>query len=154
MKNQNEGSTIGIPKTQEKSHTNTLGNGEAQKDIKKRFIRLQFDIQYAGHPGKEMDPNSATVPDMHMTVKQLLENHSRGIDSKVEVRQPIYFETEIPTITDITDVGNYRESLENRLKEVNNFIAKEREEKQFKESQERLKKEKAEEAEKKEAEKP
>lgn len=114
------------PTTSEKAVSNTLGEGAAQKNVARRFLRVQFDIEYGGSVGKHMDSKSETMPDMHMTVRQLLENHSRGIDGKVEVRQPLYFDTEIPTLNDITDVQAFKESLEERLKQTNAFIKKEK----------------------------
>ena len=65
-----------------------------------------------------MDKTSETVPDMSITVRQLLENHSRGKESTVEVRKPLYFEVPIPTINDITDVNAYREQLNQALKKT------------------------------------
>lgn len=91
-------------------------------------IRIQFDIDYHGDPGKVMNSKSETVPDMNLTVRQLLEHHTRGQSSEISVKQPLYFETEIPTIRDITDVKKYREHLEYRLNEVNKFVKKEAEE--------------------------
>ena len=62
------------------------------------------------------------MPDLNLTVRQLLQNHTRGKTSEIEVREPVYFEQEIPTIRDITDVEKYKEQLERRLDEVNEFI--------------------------------
>lgn len=113
----------------EKSITWALDEkGQPQRNIHKRVMRVQFDIEYGGSGGTMMDPKSLAMPDLHMTVRQLLENHSRGIDNSSEVRQPLYFETELPTINDITDVALYRESLRRRVEEVDNFIKLEREE--------------------------
>jgi hypothetical protein len=109
-----------------KSVSNTLGEDNAQENITKRKFRVQFDIDYTGHTPPDQDPNSQTMPDMHMTVTQLLENHSRGIDGKVEVRQPLYFETEIPSLRDITDVEEYKEGLQMRLDKINEYIAHEK----------------------------
>lgn len=83
-------------------------------------LRVQFDIQYKGNPGKTPSGESQTEPDMTLSVGQLLERHSRGKD--VPMKQPIYFETEIPTFSDLTDVERYREQLKDRLKETEKFI--------------------------------
>ena len=69
-----------------------------------------------------MDDSSTTVPDMHLTVRQLLENHTRGIDGNVNVQQPLYFDTEIPTIRDVTDVDAYKASLMERMKQVDKWV--------------------------------
>jgi len=57
---------------------------------------------------------SMTVPDMTLTVKQLLHNHTRGIHSDVSHNEPMYFDSEIPIIDDITDLIAYREDLKAR----------------------------------------
>lgn len=95
---------------------------------KKRRIRIQFDLDYPATAGKEMDEKSLTVPDMNLTVRQLLENHVRGVDGKVKVSEPLYFETEIPTIKDMTDIDRYKEALQARLAEVDEFIKNEQSE--------------------------
>lgn len=91
----------------------------------KRYI-VQFAFDYEPSKGKTMDPESKTVPDMSLTISQLLANHTRGRSSDINVREPLYFETEIPTIRDITDVQRFRDGLEEKLAQVNDFIAQER----------------------------
>src|SRR5690606_32997107 len=95
---------------------------------KTKRIRVQFDLEYKGDVGKQMNQDGDTVPDMSLTIRQLLQNHSRGQQGQVVEHEPLYFETEIPTIYDITDVAKYRSQLEDRLKEVKNFIKNEQKE--------------------------
>lgn len=102
-----------------------------QKDGRTR-LRVQFDITYKGSPGKIPLGESQTEPDMTLRLGQLLERHTRG--QNVPVREPIYFDTEIPTITDLSDVERYREQLQRRLNETNKFI-----EDELKEDQEKSK---------------
>lgn len=83
-------------------------------------LRVQFDITYKGHPGKRFEGDSMTEPDMTLTLGQLLERHSRGKD--IPMQDPVYFEMEVPTFSDITDVERYREQLQRRLDETNEFI--------------------------------
>lgn len=104
---------------------NDVTPGEVRPLPMKKIVKVQFDIEYGGDPGKTMDGSTDTVPDMHLTVRQLLENHTRGIDDTTQVRQPFYFDTEIPTINDITDVEAFKASLESRLEQVNQFIQEE-----------------------------
>lgn len=52
-----------------------------------------------------------TVPDMSLTVKELLLNHSRGIHSDVKDNQGEFFDTEIPRFDDLTDIQAYKDSL-------------------------------------------
>lgn len=89
-------------------------------------IRVQFDIDYSGSLGKTMDGKSQTIPDLNLTVTQLIQNHVRGASGNVQAYEPLYFETEIPTINDITDVDRYRQELQERLNQVNEFIKNEK----------------------------
>lgn len=89
-------------------------------------IRVQFDIDYSGSLGKTMDGKSQTIPDLNLTVTQLIQNHVRGASGNVQAYEPLYFETEIPTINDITDVDRYRQELQDRLNQVNEFIKNEK----------------------------
>lgn len=114
----------------EKKQINKVKKGEAssvkQHETHQRY-RVQFDFGYKGSKGKKMDPTSKTVPDMNLTIRQLLENHTRGKTNEVQVKQPLYFEVDIPTITDITDVDNYRNQLKTQLDKVNAFIKEDEE---------------------------
>ena len=83
-------------------------------------LRVQFDITYKGHPGKTPKGVSDTVPDMTLSLGQLLERHSRGRD--IPMSEPLYFDTEIPTFSDLTDVDRYKEQLERRLEQTKQFI--------------------------------
>jgi hypothetical protein len=97
-----------------------------QAEQKLSRFSVQFDFDYNGSPGKQMDPKSQTVPDMSLTVRQLLQNHVRGVDSNVQQKNPLYFETQIPTIRDITDVQEYRETLEQKIKDMDEFLRQEK----------------------------
>lgn len=89
-----------------------------------RRFRVQFDFRLKWK-GKEMDGKSMTEPDMNLTVAQLLERHTRGIGAEVKTHEPLYFETEVPTVRDITDVHEYREFLEQKLEQTKQFIQNE-----------------------------
>ena len=62
---------------------------------------------------------------MTLTVRQLLENHTRGVNGETQVKQPLYFELPIPVINDMTDVEEYKKNLQEQIKSVNEFIKKE-----------------------------
>lgn len=94
----------------------------------RRRLRFQFDLTYHGHPGKKPEGESDTEPDMTLTLGQLLERHSRG--GHVPMQDPVYFEMEIPTIKDITDVEQYKDQLELRLQQVKLFIQNEKDQKE------------------------
>lgn len=112
----------------EKKVTNTLEEENPPKGevvVGRRFA-VQFDLGYTGHPGTTVEGESVTVPDLNLTVRQLLENHTRGVNGKVSMNQPLYFDVEIPNIQDITDVEKYRDHLEERLEATKEFIKNER----------------------------
>jgi hypothetical protein len=79
-------------------------------------IKKQFQNTPPTSKGETNNSPSMTVPDMTLTVKQLLHNHSRGIHSEVSHNEPMYFDSEIPIIDDITDLIAYREDLKAREK--------------------------------------
>ncbi len=114
---------------------------EITEHKKRNRIQVQFDIEYGGTKGVEVKGTSDTVPDLNLTVRQLLQNHTRD-NGSVKVSEPIYFDQEIPTITDITDVQDYKDQLEQRLKHVNNFIVNDKEKADQKRAQDELEKQK------------
>ena len=79
-------------------------------------FRTQFDDSYQGSPGSKQSSDSQTVPDMGISLRQLLINHSRGLPSNVFMREGHYFDTEIPQIDDLTDIRDARADLELRKK--------------------------------------
>ncbi len=91
-----------------------------------QHFRLQFDIHYNGDDGISISDEVVTQPDISLTVRQLLVNHTPGVDSKDESKTPLYFDMEIPTLTDMTDVDGYRDHLKAQLKETNAFIKQEK----------------------------
>jgi len=109
-----------------KTMAKRIGKLEKTTEGKRNRIQVQFDIEYGGTPGKTIVGKSETVPDLNLTVRQLLQNHSRGIGSDVKVSEPIYFEQEIPNVIDMTDIDLMKQSLERRLEEVNAYIEEEK----------------------------
>jgi hypothetical protein len=91
-------------------------------------FRVQFDFDYKGTNGSDGGGKKVTQPEMSLTVRQLLENHTRGINSPVKTLTPMYFDLEVPVIKDLTDVHEYRQHLEQRLAYTDEFIKKEKEE--------------------------
>lgn len=106
-----------------------LEKNEVEQDFDKTFkegeqrnrVRMQFDVGYAGHPGRDMDGESQTIPDMNLTVRQLLENHTRGVGNNVNVRKPLYLEFPIPVIRDLVDVERYKEKVQEQLDKIKEF---------------------------------
>lgn len=99
--------------------------------------RVQFDFDYNG-TGKVMDNTLHTQPDMSLTVRQLLEHHTRGTDSGAQEKTPLYFDIEVPSIRDITDVHDYKKHLEEKLKHTNEFIKQEQKDKLDEEQKEEV----------------
>lgn len=114
----------------EKRVSNTLKEGEPDDhEIIGRRFQVQFDIAYDGAEGTTPIGTSKTIPDMNLTVKQLLVNHTRDAEGNEHVKKPLYFGVEIPRLTDITDVDRYKETLQERLADINQFIEDEKQSK-------------------------
>lgn len=92
-----------------------------EETVRKRF-QIQFDFDYVPSSGKTMSNENIVVPDLNLTVRQLLQNHTRGINGGENVRQPLYFDFPIPNVRDITDVMEYKKFLNERMEQVNQFM--------------------------------
>ena len=90
-------------------------------------LRKQFSETPYTFPMEMNKKPSLTVPDLTLTIKQLLNNHSRGITSDVGHNEPMYFDTEIPIIDDITDIFAFRNDLKAREKALSSKIKEENE---------------------------
>lgn len=101
-------------KTTKKSHSNPR--------IRKQFSETPYIFK-----GEINTKPSLTVPDLTLTIKQLLTNHSRGISSDVNHNDPLYFDTEIPIIDDITDLDAFRQDIKAREKALSLKIKQENE---------------------------
>ena len=117
-------------KNQNKKTKNTLSKPPR---LRKQFMETPLEF-----PGEINDQPSLTVPDMSLTVKELLYNHTRGIQSDVHHNEALYFDTEIPIIDDITDIDAFRKDLKEREKALSLKIKQERD-KYNKEQEEKLK---------------
>jgi hypothetical protein len=104
----------------------------------KQAKKVVFYTQFTNTPnfkGKKMSDEVHTIPDQTMGIRQLLDNHSRGIPLGVNTRVGEYFDTEIPRFDDLTDMIEYKRQLMERNKELNKLIREEK-----KEALEKLKK--------------
>ena len=80
-------------------------------------FRRQFKKDYQGRLTPEINNEpSMTVPDMSLTVKELLRNHVKGIHSNVKNYDPQFFDTEIPRFDDMVEEMEYKEELANKIK--------------------------------------
>ncbi|AXL15641.1 hypothetical protein [Microviridae sp.] len=98
---------------------------KTKKQFSNPRLRKQFQTTPLQFKGEINDQPSLTVPDLTLTIKQLLVNHSRGIQSDVSHNEPMYFDTEIPIIDDITDLDAFRQDLKAREKALSLKIKQE-----------------------------
>lgn len=78
----------------------------------------QFQKGYKGRPCPVLDDESMTTPDMHMTIAELLMNHTRGMGTGAAYRHGEYFDTEIPVFYDLVDQLEYKKELAEKIKEA------------------------------------
>lgn len=96
-----------------------LNTQDEQKEPRKGYtIRTQFNPEYQGCEGSKPSPVKKTVPDMSLTIAELVRNHTRGISVDINQPEPVFFEDPIPTIQDLTDLDALRATLEERAKET------------------------------------
>ncbi len=86
--------------------------------------RRIFSSAYPNHATPEKNSGvSLTIPDDHLTIRELLDKHSRGEAINQHIYdQDAYFGTEIPQINDLTDLEDYSQSLKQRHEELEKTI--------------------------------
>lgn len=89
-------------------------------------LRKQFTAGYEGTSGPSPDSTLMTQPDMTMSIRDLLDRHSRGLPLTTNQRTGEYFDTEIPRFYDLTDMLKYKQELMDRNKSINNLIKDEK----------------------------
>lgn len=94
---------------------------------RKIVIRTQFS-RWTPKPDSKQFGKSQTVPDMSLTIKELLDGHTRGIDLDPERREGLYLEEPIPVITDLTDLDAHRDAVIEQTEETKAELIKSREE--------------------------
>lgn len=82
------------------------------------MIRTQFNPETTEYNGKEMEQSIHTVPDQTLSIRDLLDRHSRGLPLGTNNKTGQYFDTEIPKFDDILDMVDHRTHLENKAKEI------------------------------------
>ena len=97
------------------------------KQVKKVVFYTQF-TNTPNYKGKKMSEELHTIPDQTLTIRDLLDNHTRGIPLGVNTRVGEYFDTEIPRFEDLTDMIEYKAQLMERNKEINKLIREEKKE--------------------------
>ena len=97
------------------------------KQVKKVVFYTQF-TNTPNYKGKKMSDELHTLPDQTLTIRNLLDNHTRGIPLGVNTRVGEYFDTEIPRFDDLTDMVEYKRQLMEKNKEINKLIREEKKE--------------------------
>lgn len=72
------------------------------------------------YKGSETEVNtlpSKTQPDMTLSMRELLVNHTRNLGLPGTVYEPMYYDVEIPQMDDITDIEEYRQFLQDEKAE-------------------------------------
>ena len=90
---------------------------------RKKVIRTQFSgktFQSSGY--KKKMGKSMTLPDQNLTIKELLDRHSRGVSLGAPDLQGEYFDTEVPRFSDLTEMLEYKKELEQKRKELTKQI--------------------------------
>ena len=82
-----------------------------------RKPKLVFRTQYNSPPykGKKMDPTVLTQPDQNMSIRELLDKHSRGLPLGVNEKKGEYFDTEIPRFENAVE---YKKDLIKKHKDL------------------------------------
>ena len=111
------------PKSKKNKESETSSEAKKQQQP---TSKLKFRSSYGEKipHGETPEGISLTQPDMSLTVRDLILNHTRGtIDMDVIAKKPTYLEdTEIPTIQDISELEEHRENLEEQARLIEQQI--------------------------------
>lgn len=89
------------------------------------MIRQQFNQKNNKFKDYEVDSSTQTVPDQTLSIRDLLDRHSRGLPLGTNTKTGEYFDTEIPRFDDITDMIKWKKELMSKNTEINKLIRKE-----------------------------
>lgn len=93
-------------------------------------IRTQFSGVKHNSSGYDKDMGvTKTLPDQSLTIRELLEKHSRGVALGVSEVKGEYFDTEVPRYDDLTDMLDHKKALDKQRKDLMAQIKKEKAEK-------------------------
>lgn len=90
-------------------------------------IQRQFNSKYKGTPSNIEFEKSKTVPDLNLSVRELIHRHTRGIGIKEAYKQGFYFDTIIPQINDINDIYERKAALRKWQNELDKEVRSARE---------------------------
>lgn len=109
---------------------------------KKTGFRHQYDPDYQPNKGSDNQDESVTQPDMTLSLRQIMKNHTRGVGLGVALKEGIYSDTDVRYFEDITDMVEHAEYLQEQAEIFNKEI--EEQEKKRKEAVREAEKEKEE----------
>ena len=89
-------------------------------------FKTQFDPKYKPNKGSKNNQESQTQPDMTLSVRAIMKNHTRGMGFGVSVKDGIYSDSDIPVFYDLTDMVEHKEHLEEQAAILKKEIAEER----------------------------
>ena len=75
--------------------------------------------------GKKMSQEVNTIPDQNLSIRELLDRHSRGLPLGASQKQGEYFDTEIPRYDDLVDMLEHKKQLVKEHKDLTKQIEKE-----------------------------
>jgi len=90
-------------------------------------MKLRNAYTKSKYKGKKMDPTVNTIPDQNLSIRQLLDRHSRGLPLGASQNQGEYFDTEIPRFDDLVDMMEHKKRLVQEHKDLTKQIEKEQE---------------------------
>ena len=75
--------------------------------------------------GKKMSQEVNTLPDQNLSIRELLDRHSRGLPLGASQKQGEYFDTEIPRYDDLVDMMEHKKQLVREHKDLTKQIENE-----------------------------
>ena len=88
-------------------------------------MKLRNAYTKSRYKGKKMDQTVNTIPDQNLSIRQLLDRHSRGLPLGASQNQGEYFDTEIPRFDDLVDMMEHKKRLVQEHKDLTKQIEKE-----------------------------
>ena len=88
-------------------------------------MKLRNAYTKSRYKGKKMDQTVNTIPDQNLSIRQLLDRHSRGLPLGASQNQGEYFDTEIPRFDDLVDMMEHKKKLVQEHKDLTKQIEKE-----------------------------
>lgn len=91
--------------------------------------RTQFNPEYKGSPHKNETGISMTKPDLTMSIRTLMTRHTRGVGVDMVERTEYYEDDiggEVPVITDINDIQEYKEAYKKKAEELKETVKAEK----------------------------